>query len=93
MSPHVKEQITVWLPQDLLSRAKRKAAAEGRTLASLIADGLRMAVDDDHKSASAKRALPPVCKCSGGLLPSIDVANAQPLQETEDVDYVRCLTR
>ena len=40
------ERTTVRLPQDLLKRAKRKAAAEGRTLTSLIEDGLRMVVSD-----------------------------------------------
>jgi hypothetical protein len=93
LSQHMKERTTVRLPQGLLSRARRKAAAEGRTLASLIADGLRMAVADDRKSARAKRAFPPVSKSAGGLLPGIDVTNARSLQGTEDVDYMRCLTR
>ncbi len=37
----MKRRVTVGLPADLLNRAKRKAAAEGRTLTSLIEDGLR----------------------------------------------------
>jgi predicted DNA binding CopG/RHH family protein len=36
------ERTTVRLPEDLVARAKRKAAAEGRTLTSLIEDGLRL---------------------------------------------------
>ena len=35
------ERTTVRLPKDLLIRAKRKAAAERRTLTSLIEEGLR----------------------------------------------------
>ena len=34
------ERTTVRLPEDLLNRARRKAVAEGRTLTSLIQDGL-----------------------------------------------------
>jgi len=45
----MEERTTVRLPQDLLNRARRKAAAEGRTLTSLIADGLRMVIADDRK--------------------------------------------
>ncbi len=35
------ERMTVRLPAELLRRAKRKAAAEGRSLTALIEDGLR----------------------------------------------------
>jgi hypothetical protein len=36
------ERTTVRLPEDLIRRAKIEAAAEGRTLTSLIEDGLRL---------------------------------------------------
>ena len=81
----MEERTTVRLPQELLARAKRRAAAEGRTLTSLIADG--------RKSAQAKRILPPVSKAAGGLLPGVDMADARSLQETDDIDYMRRLTR
>ena len=35
----MSKRTTVRLPEDLLKRAKRKAAAEGRTLTSLIEKG------------------------------------------------------
>ena len=89
----MKERTTVRLPPDLLSRAKRKAAAEGRTLTSLIADGLRMAIADNRKSVRAKRILPPVSKAAGGLLPGVDVANAPAMQEIDDLEYMQRLTR
>ena len=38
----MSERTTVRLPPELLRRAKRKAAAERRTLTELIEDGLRM---------------------------------------------------
>src|ERR1700748_3592009 len=93
MSWHMEERTSVRLPRDLLSRARRKAAAEGRTLTSLIADGLRMALADDRRPARAKRILPPVSKASGGLLPGIDIADSRSLQESDDLDYMLRLTR
>jgi hypothetical protein len=87
-----EERTTVRLPRDLLSRAKRKAAAGGRTLTSLIADGLRMALADDRKSTRAKRVPPPVSKASGGLVPSVDIADSRRLQESDDIAYMRHLT-
>jgi hypothetical protein len=87
------ERTTVRLPQELLNRAKRKAAAEGRTLTSLIADGLRMVVADDRKPAKAKRVLPPVSKAVGGLLPGVDLMDMRLRQEADDIETVRRLTR
>ena len=89
----MEERTTVRLPRDLLSRAKRKAAAEGRTLTSLIADGLRMALAEGTKSGRTKRRLPPISKATGGLLPGIDVTDARSLQEMEDIEYMQRLTR
>ncbi len=89
----MSERTTVRLPQDLLNRAKRKAAAEGRTLTSLIADGLRMAIADDRKVAKVKRILPPVSKSTGGLLPGVDLFDLHRLREADDVEYVGRLTR
>lgn len=87
----MEERTTVRLPQELLNRARRKAAAEGRTLTSLIADGLRMAIADDRRSAKAKRILPPVSKAGGGLLPGIDLMDLRSLQETDDIEAARRL--
>ena len=87
----MNERTTVRLPRGLLSRAKRKAAADGRTLTSLIAEGLRMVVAAERKSAKAKRVLPPISKAAGGLLPGVDLTDARLLQETDDFDYVRSL--
>jgi toxin-antitoxin system PIN domain toxin len=44
MTRQTTERTTVRLPPELLRRAKRKAAAEGRTLTSLIEDGLWLVV-------------------------------------------------
>jgi hypothetical protein len=54
-----------------LRRAKRKAAAEGRTLTALIEDGLRAVVDEQAKSPKRRRVVLPVSKATGGLTPGV----------------------
>jgi hypothetical protein len=83
------ERTTVRLPEDLLRRAKRKAAVEGRTLTSLITDGLRLVLAEDRRVMKAKRIIPRVSKAAGGPLPGVDLGNLPVLQEMEDLDYVR----
>ncbi|HEV3373608.1 MAG TPA: hypothetical protein VG145_13760 [Xanthobacteraceae bacterium] len=82
------ERTTVRLPADLLSRAKRKAAAERRTLTSLIEDGLRLVVAGGRKTTTGKRVLPPISKATGGLMPGVDLADLSALQEADDLDQV-----
>lgn len=82
------ERTTVRLPDELLARARRKAAAEGRTLTSLIEDGLRAVVDERPKPARAKRALPRISKATGGLMPGVDLTRFSDYQEMEDLEYV-----
>jgi hypothetical protein len=72
------ERTTVRLPQDLLARAKRKAAAEGRTLTSLIADGLRLMIAENRKGGTGKRLPPPVSTAIGGFMPVCAVAHGEP---------------
>ena len=84
---------TVRLPEGLLDRAKRKAAAEGRTLTSLIEDGLRLMVAGERKAAKGKRVLPPFSKATGGPMPGIDLTDRSALQEIEDLDYVERMKR
>jgi len=84
---------TVRLPEGLLDRAKRKAAAEGRTLTSLIEDGLRLMVAGERKAAKGNRVLPPVSKATGGPMPGIDLTDLSALQEIEDLDYVERMNR
>jgi Ribbon-helix-helix protein, copG family len=80
---------TVRLPEDLLRRAKRKAAAEGRTLTALIEDGLRAIVDERPKApAKAKRILPRISKATGGPRPGVDLTRFSDYQEMEDLEYV-----
>lgn len=89
----MSERTTVRLPPDLLNRAKRKAAAEGRTLTSLIEDGLRLVVADRRKAATKKRTLPPVSKATGGPMPGVDITRFSAIQELDDLDYVERMKR
>lgn len=87
------ERTTVRLPDELLARAKRKAAAEGRTLTSLIEDGLRAVVDERPKPTKARRVVLPVSKATGGLMPGVDLTRFSDYQEMEDLEYVERMKR
>jgi plasmid stability protein len=78
------ERTTVRLPDDLIRRAKRKAAAEGRSLTALIEEGLRRVVSDRASAARSGRTLPPVSSATGGLMPGIDLDDTASLQEMDD---------
>jgi hypothetical protein len=86
------ERTTVRLPAQLLTQAKRRAAAEGRTLTALIEDGLRRVVAEKEKPAR-NRVTPRVSKARPGLMPGIDLENFPLLQDMEDQDYVRRMSR
>lgn len=87
MFQHMKERTTVRLPQELLKRAKRKAAAEGRTLTSLIEEGLRAVV------AETARMLPRISKATGGAMPGVNLTDVSALQEKDDLDQVERMKR
>jgi hypothetical protein len=90
----MRERITVRLPPDLLVRAKHMAAAEGRTLTSLIEQGLRAVVESDTpKSAKRQRVALPVSKATGGLLPGIDLRRFADCQDREDLEHIERMKR
>ncbi len=82
------ERTTVRLPRDLLTRAKRKAVAERRTLTSLIEEGLRLVVGENRKPAKRERRPLPLSTATGGPFPGIDISDSAALQEIEDLEYV-----
>ncbi len=85
------DRTTIRLPRDLLSRAKRKAAAEHRTLTSVIEEGLQLVVNDSRRKARPKRILPRFSSASGPPLPGVDISNSAALQEMDDLEYVKRL--
>jgi hypothetical protein len=87
------ERTTVRLPADLLNRAKRKAAAERRTLTSLIEDGLRLVVGEGGKVVKRRRVLPPISKATGGPMPGMDLTDLSALDEIDDLDHVERMQR
>jgi hypothetical protein len=87
------ERTTVRLPEELIRRAKRKAAAEGRTLTSLIEDGLRSVLAEREKKGKPVRVMPPVSTARGGVIPGIDINDSAALQEMDDLDYVARMRR
>jgi hypothetical protein len=71
---------TIRLNDDLLKRAKRRAADEGRTLTSLVEDGLVLILSKARVSRR-KRIELPVSKATGGVLPGIDLNRSNDLEE------------
>jgi hypothetical protein len=89
----MNERTTVRLPGELLNLARRKAAAEGRTLTSLIEDGLRSVVMPNRKPVRKTRLPIPVSKATGGTLPGIDITDGSAIQERDDIEYVDRMKR
>jgi hypothetical protein len=81
------QRTTVRLPRDLLSRAKRKAAAEHSTLTALIEEGLRLVVSGHQRRRKSKRILPRHSDASGPPFRGIDISNSAALQGIEDLEY------
>lgn len=82
----MSERTTIRLPEDLVQRAKRRAAAEGRSLTALIEDGVRRILNEKSPRRKSGRVLPPVSTNTGGLLPGIDLNDSAMLQEMEDLE-------
>jgi hypothetical protein len=80
------KRTTVRLPAELLKKAQRKAAAEGRTLTGLMEEGLRYVVS--AKPQPVARPEIPVGKETGGQILSF-----KELQELEDREYIERLNR
>jgi hypothetical protein len=71
---------TVRINDDLLKRAKKRAAEEGRTLTSLVEEGLLLTLSK-VKSSRSKRVELPVSESTGGVLPGVDLNRSRDLEE------------
>jgi len=71
---------TIRIRDDLLKRAKKRAADEGRTLTSLVEDGL-MLILAKPKANRRERVELPISKATGGVLPGIDLNRTSELEE------------
>jgi hypothetical protein len=71
---------TVIIKDDLFRQAKKRASEEGRTLTSLIEDGLTIMLAKS-KGTRRRRVHLPVSKASGGVLPGVDLNQSADLEE------------
>ena len=84
------KRTTVRLPSELLKRAQRKAAAEGRTLTGLMEEGLRYVVSGKQAEKVARPKIP-VGKETGGFLPGI--RSIKDIEDLQDLEYIEKLKR
>jgi hypothetical protein len=71
---------TVRINDDLLKRAKKRAANEDRTLTSLIEEGLAVILSRP-KPTRRDRVKLPVSSASGGVAPGVDLNRSCELEE------------
>jgi hypothetical protein len=84
------KRTTVRLPAELLKKAQRKAAAEGRTLTALMEDGLRYVVSD-KPAEKQERKMPRVSTATGGFASGIN--SVRDIEEMMDLEYIEKLRR
>jgi hypothetical protein len=85
------KRTTVRLPTELLKKAQRKAAAEGRTLTGLMEEGLRYVVSERSEAKAVARPEIPVGKETGGFMPGI--RSIKDIEELQDLEYIEKLKR
>ena len=71
---------TLRINDELLKQAKQRAAEEGRTLTSLVEDGLALILAKS-KVRPRKRVRLPISRASGGLMPGVDLNRSCELEE------------
>jgi hypothetical protein len=69
---------TVRLDDELLARAKRECARQGRTLTSLIEEGVILALERS-RPARRERVELPIPESHGGVQPGVDLNNTASL--------------
>lgn len=71
---------TIRLREELLERAKEKAAREGRTLTSVIEEGLVLVLVERPRSEPGPVRVP-TSKAKGGALPGVDLNDSRALED------------
>jgi hypothetical protein len=89
----MSERTTVRLPEELLRRAKHKAAEEGRTLTALIEEALRLVIAGKRRPSRVTHDDPPISEARGGVMPGVDLDDSSSLQEAEDLEYIERMKR
>jgi hypothetical protein len=70
---------TVRLDDRLLDLAKGESARRGETLTALIEQGLRLVLAQARTPELRKRAVLPISRAGGGVLPGIDLNDSSAL--------------
>ncbi|MCP4751248.1 MAG: DUF2191 domain-containing protein [Proteobacteria bacterium] len=73
-------ETTLRINDRLLKRAKKHAVIEGRTLTSLVEDGLALVLSKTQ-AGRGKRIVLPVSKATGGVFPGVDLNRSSDLEE------------
>ena len=73
---------TVGIDDDVLREAKRRAAAEGRTLGELITEALRERLS--RRPRRARRRYRAVTSGHGGTRPGVDITNNAAVRDVMD---------
>jgi hypothetical protein len=85
----MNKRTTIILSDELMQRAKQKAAEQNRTLTSLIEEGVRRVVSEPP--AKGKRVLPRISKAKGWLRPGLTIADIEEMQELEYIERLKKL--
>jgi hypothetical protein len=75
---------TLDIDDELLARAKARAARERSSLTRLIEEGLALRLRGLRGGASRRTAAPPIYHGKGGLAPGIDPSSNRSLYEAAD---------
>ena len=79
MSRHMRT--TVRLSDELLRKAKKRAAETSQTLTSLIEQGLKIVLADPDRPRRRATVHLPVSRASGGTLPGVDLNRWSELED------------
>ena len=83
MSRHIK-RTTIRLDEALLDQARREARARGKTMTSLVEEGLRSVLARSKPVQRQPRVELPVFRSSGGLMPGVDLSDNAALLDLLD---------
>ncbi|MCZ6709162.1 MAG: DUF2191 domain-containing protein [Gammaproteobacteria bacterium] len=84
MSRHTLVRTTVRLSEELAKRARKRAQEEGRTLTSLIEEGLMRILNDSVNVTTMKNVRIPVSQAKGGLQAGVDLDDSAALLDLMD---------
>lgn len=91
MSPCVTERTTVRLPENLLRRARQKAAADDRTLTSIIEEGLRLVLAEERFRPPAAPRYARISRETGGPARGVDFPRLRDVDEQDDIERLERL--